>query len=173
MKHVSCSKCSKASEHHPRHYHKGTMRTHYGKFAETYMFHGFPENAGFYWFQIHQVCMSLTWILTIAGVLIQFIGVGSAPLLNSGTNPHAIIGLVSVMMMFIQPFMGFLRPSPNSKKRVVFNHIHHITGNTATVLALSAIVSATFFEGRGLPYEARYVSCGFLAFYAACHVSEI
>ena len=145
-----------------------------GTFTARYMFHGFPENAGFYWFQIHQVCMSLTWLLSIAGVLIQFIGVGSDPILNPANykqNPHALIGLVSIMMMFVQPFMGFLRPSPNSKKRIVFNHVHHITGNTATVLALTAIVSATFFEGRGIPYEARYISCGFLGFYTACHIS--
>ena len=145
-----------------------------GTFTARYMFHGFPENAGFYWFQIHQVCMSLTWLLSIAAVLVQFIGVGSDPILNPANyrkNPHALVGLVSIMMMFIQPFMGFLRPSPNSKKRIIFNRIHHTTGNTATVLAVTAIVSATFFEGRGIPYEARFVSCGFLVFYTFCHIS--
>ena len=145
-----------------------------GTFTARYMFHGFPENAGFYWFQIHQICMWFTWLLSIAGALIQFIGTGKGPLIESlklRTNPHAIVGLVSLMMMFIQPFMGVLRPSPNSKKRIIFNRVHHFIGNAATVLALSAIVSATFFEGRGIPYESRYVSCGFLIFYIGCHLS--
>ena len=145
-----------------------------GTFTARYMFHGFPENAGFYWFQIHQICMWFTWLLSIAGALIQFIGTGKGPLMESlelGNNPHAIVGLVSLMMMFIQPFMGVLRPSPNSKKRIIFNRVHHFIGNTATVLALTAIVSATLFEGRGIPYESRYASCGFLLFYIICHIS--
>ena len=145
-----------------------------GTFTARYMFQGFPENAGFYWFQIHQVCMSLTWLLSIGSVLVQFIGVGSDPILNKaryGKNPHALIGLVAVMLMFIQPFMGFLRPSPMSKKRPIFNRIHHVTGNTATTLSLIAIVCGTFLKASNLPPESRMVSSGFLAYYSICHLT--
>jgi hypothetical protein len=145
-----------------------------GTFTARYMFQGFPENAGFYWFQIHQVCMSLTWLLSIGSVLVQFIGVGSDPILNKaryGKNPHALVGLLAVMLMFVQPFMGFLRPSPMSKKRAIFNRIHHVTGNTATTLSLIAIVCGTFLKASNLPPESRMISLGFLGYYSACHIA--
>jgi hypothetical protein len=144
-----------------------------GTFTARYMFHGFPENAGFYWFEIHQICMSLTWILSISSVLVQFVGVGSAPILSKyryGKNPHALIGLVAVMLMFIQPFMGFLRPTPMSRKRDIFNRIHHFIGTVATLLSLIAIVSGTFLEASRQPKEAKMLSVGFLAYYVFCHI---
>ena len=144
-----------------------------GTFTARYMFHGFPENAGFYWFEIHQVCMSLTWILSISSVLVQFVMLGPAPILSQeryGKNPHTIIGLVAVMLMFIQPFMGFLRPTPISRKRETFNRIHHFVGTAATLLSLIAIVTATYLERLGLPNEAQMVSVGFLAYYVFCHI---
>jgi hypothetical protein len=145
-----------------------------GTFTSRYMFHGFPENAGFYWFEIHQVCMSLTWILSIVSVLVQFVGLGSDPLLSEGRlekNPHAFIGMVAIMLMFIQPFIGYLRPPPTSRKRPIFNRIHHFIGSTAALLSLLAIVSATFWGHSELSQEAQLFSLGFLAYYVLCHIA--
>ena len=144
-----------------------------GTFTARYMFNGFPENAGFYWFQIHQICMSITWLLSIAAVLVQFIGVGPGPLSLTSIkhNPHSVIGLISVSFMFIQPFMGFLRPPPHSGKREIFNRIHQVAGYFATVFALSAIVLATFLKASMIQWESRLVAIGFVLFYALCHAS--
>ena len=141
-----------------------------GSFTAGYMFAGFPENAGFYWFRIHQICMSLTWLLSITSMLAMFVGRGFTPLMKETLAPHALIGLFAILFTFVQPFMGFLRPSPASKRRDLFNYTHRTVGHIAILLALTALQLSSYLKAAMLEPEARYVSGGFLLYYYLCHV---
>lgn len=45
--------------------------------------------------------MVLTWLLTISAFIIILVEVGGWA--NTGDNPHAIIGIVTVILCFLQP----------------------------------------------------------------------
>lgn len=76
--------------------------------------------------------MIATWGLTIAGFIIIFVQVDGW---SSEDNPHAIMGTITTILCFIQPFMAIVRPGPNHKNRPIFNWAHWTVGNLAYVLA--------------------------------------
>jgi len=125
------------------------------------------------WFRIHQICMLFTWLLSIPAVLILFIGLGFNPLLRESEFiefPHALIGLLAIIFTFFQPFLAFFRPSPASKKRALFNIAHATIGHTTILLALTAILLATYIEGLGIESRSKVVAGLFLLFFVLNHV---
>ena len=143
-----------------------------GTFTAGYVRTKFPEHAGLYWFHIHQVCMSITWCLSMISVVMMFIKFGSTPLniVKLGKNPHAIFGLIAMILTFIQPIMGFLRPGPLSIYRRHFNVIHRFTGYITTCFSLMAILSASFLPEAMLKTVSIIVSGSFVVFYILCHL---
>lgn len=82
------------------------------------------------WFIIHQVSMSLTWILTITAVIIIWIDVG-----EWNTSPHSVLGIIATSLCFIQPLTAFFRPKPDDDARPIFNFMHGSVGKLAHMLA--------------------------------------
>ena len=121
-----------------------------GTFTAGYFQTRFPEDAGVYWFHIHTITMSVTWVLSVSSVLVMFIGTGFGAFMPERLtrNPHAAVGAAAIILTFVQPIMGFLRPAPLSRRRRTFNVIHAIIGYSATTLALIAIMLATAFFGE-------------------------
>jgi hypothetical protein len=81
------------------------------------------------WFWIHQVCMSLTLILTIAGVAIIWTDVGEFK-----ASWHSIVGIITASLCFLQGFLAIFRPSPDDEARPVFNFMHGSVGKLAHFL---------------------------------------
>lgn len=82
------------------------------------------------WFLVHQVSMTLTWLLTIVAVTIIFIEVGELK-----PTVHSILGIITTSLCFIQPFLAFFRPAPVSETRPIFNFVHGSIGKLAQLLA--------------------------------------
>lgn len=84
--------------------------------------------------------MILTWGLTIAAFVLIFIELGAW---SAEDNPHAILGTVTTIVCFLQPFGALFRPAPTSSKRPIFNWLHWLGGNVAHILA-SEFLSRNF-----------------------------
>lgn len=84
------------------------------------------------WFAWHRFFMVLTWLLTLAASILIFIQIGGW---SAEDNPHAIIGAVTTIICFLQPFGALLRPDPTSSKRPIFNWLHWLAGNAAHICA--------------------------------------
>lgn len=84
------------------------------------------------WFVWHRICMTTTWLLTIAAFVIIFVEVGGWA---SVKNPHAILGVITTAICFFQPIGAAFRPSPYAKMRPFFNWIHWLGGNLSHVFA--------------------------------------
>lgn len=84
------------------------------------------------WFMWHRTFMVLTWALTVAGFIIIFVEIGGW---SGEQNPHAILGTVTTVLCFIQPFGAMLRPAPTHRNRPLFNWLHWLVGNLAHILA--------------------------------------
>lgn len=76
--------------------------------------------------------MITTWALTIAGFVIIFVELRGW---SAEDNPHAILGTITTILCFIQPFMALFRPGPSDKNRPIFNWAHWLVGNVAHVMA--------------------------------------
>jgi hypothetical protein len=82
------------------------------------------------WFVIHQIAMTSTWILTIAGIIIIWIDVG-----EWRTSTHSVLGIIASVLCFIQPITAFFRPAPTDEARPIFNFMHGSVGKLAHFLA--------------------------------------
>jgi hypothetical protein len=89
-----------------------------------------------FWFMIHQISMSTTWLLTLAGFIIILIDSN-----RWTTNPHSILGTITFTLCFIQPIGAFFRPGPKDLSRPVFNFLHLSAGNFAHLLSGSIEIS--------------------------------
>ena len=147
-----------------------------GTFTAGFVRTKYPEQSGLYWFHIHQVCMSITFILTMVSALIMFIGKGLAPLniVKISSNPHTLIGLITLILTCIQPSMGFFRPDPLSSRRRYFNVIHRYNGYLTSCIAFVAILSASLLQEAKLQSAYGdyliYVSGSFVGFFFLCHL---
>ena len=147
-----------------------------GTFTAGFVRTKYPEHSGLYWFHIHQVCMSITFILTMVSALMMFIGKGLAPLniVKISTNPHTLIGVITLIFTCIQPIMGFFRPDPFSSRRRKFNVIHRYNGYLTSCIAFVAILSASLLQEAKLQSAYGdyliYVSGSFVGFFFLCHL---
>lgn len=87
--------------------------------------------------------MFLTWVLTVAGVVLIFLELGEW---SKARNPHAILGIIVTIIAFLQPIGAFFRPHPGSKRRPVFNWIHWLGGNVAHIIAGELKLNFSTFE---------------------------
>ncbi|XP_034636171.1 putative ferric-chelate reductase 1 isoform X2 [Trachemys scripta elegans] len=52
---------------------------------------------------------------------------------------HAVIGCIVMILSFFQPVIAFFRPSPQSKRRFIFNWFHALNAFVIKVLAVAVI----------------------------------
>ncbi|KAL0811036.1 hypothetical protein ABMA28_010316 [Loxostege sticticalis] len=120
------------------------------------------------WFAYHRILMVLTWLLTVVGFILILVEVGGWS--TTGDNPHAITGLVTVILCFIQPIGAYFRPHPGTKKRPVFNWLHWFFGNAAHILGIATIFLAVYLQKAELPSWSVYVLAAFVAFHVVMHI---
>ncbi len=85
--------------------------------------------------------MGSTWALSLASLILMWYEKGIEPLSweSVQNNGHAAVGMAAFVLAFIQPFMAFLRPHPDSSKRWIFNIAHQSVGLSAILLSFVAI----------------------------------
>lgn len=82
------------------------------------------------WYVIHQTCMSFTWFITITSFIIIFVDLS-----EWRTSTHSVVGIITIVLCFIQPFGAIFRPAPKHKNRSIFNFMHLLIGNSTHLLA--------------------------------------
>ncbi|CAM4711306.1 putative ferric-chelate reductase 1 isoform X2 [Lepidochelys kempii] len=88
------------------------------------------------WFQIHLSLMVITVAETITAFILAFVAaMGWA----SDAEAHAVIGCIVMILSFFQPVIAFFRPSPQSKRRFIFNWFHALNAFIIKVLAVAVI----------------------------------
>ena len=124
------------------------------------------------WFRVHQGCMTLALILSIAGATILWVDRGVKPLKleNLKNNPHSALGMVVICAAVIQPVIAFFRPSPNNKFRPYFRYLHGGLGYVALILAGVAIYFATNLDEANLDEHTWIILAALLGF---CFVSFV
>ncbi|XP_045117607.1 putative ferric-chelate reductase 1 homolog isoform X2 [Portunus trituberculatus] len=120
------------------------------------------------WFHLHRFFMGLTWSLVIAGVVLILYYLNGWKDLDSRNTEHAILGVVSTGLCFIQPFMALCRCSPTHKRRPVFNWLHWFVGNSAQILGIAAIYFG--FGLIGAPTWVVFILIIFVAFHCLVHL---
>jgi hypothetical protein len=118
-----------------------------------------------------QLCMGSTWLLSAIGLILMLVDRGVDPLAwkSVQVNGHAAVGMAAFVLAFIQPFMAYFRPHPNTPRRPMFNVAHLTVGMSAILLAFVAIGLAAKFETLGLD-DGRYLIGAFSAFYLIFHL---
>ena len=122
------------------------------------------------WFGIHQILMITTWILTMISIIIMFIGHGFEALNKDkiAENPHSLLGILAIILVFFQPLVAFFRPSKISPYRKWFNFIHSIIGLTCISLGISAIYMTNTLEAAKLDTTLKTLSQFFIGFLIIC-----
>ncbi|XP_049881271.1 putative ferric-chelate reductase 1 homolog [Pectinophora gossypiella] len=120
------------------------------------------------WFAYHRILMVATWVLTVAGFILILVEVGGWS--TTGDNPHAITGIVTVILCFIQPIGAYFRPHPGTKKRPIFNWMHWLGGNAAHILGIATIFLAVYLTKAELPQFSVYILAAFVAFHVVMHL---
>ena len=111
------------------------------------------------WFAVHRSCMLFAIILiTIASICIflyvetlDFVSlllhlyeirifITFPYLFSQGT--HQILGLIALLVAFINPIGAIFRPDCESDNRWIFNWIHWLIGHTGHICAIAAIFMA-------------------------------
>ena len=139
--------------------------------------------------------MTITWSLTVVAFILIFVELGGWTSLHVTDNPHAVIGVVTTVLAFIQPFMAYFRPHPGTPKRFIFNWAHWLVGNSAHILAsmffflnplspfvfllkfrfLFPIVVVCIFlavdlSKAGIPYWVNWLLVSYVAIHAISHL---
>jgi len=122
------------------------------------------------WFVLHRGLMMLTWLLTMAGLVLILLELkGLSKTFN--TSPHALLGFITVGLCFIQPFIALVRCSPNHRNRGWFNWTHWLIGNAAQIVGVVAIFYAVDLTAAELPRpETDWLLVGFVGFHFLCHL---
>lgn len=111
--------------------------------------------------------MVLTWLLTMAGFVIIFVEIGGWSQVD---NPHAILGVVTTVLCFLQPIGAYFRPHPGTKRRPLFNWLHWLGGNLAHIIAIVAIFFAVKLQKAELPEWLDFILVAFVAFHVFMHL---
>ncbi|XP_060685901.1 putative ferric-chelate reductase 1 isoform X2 [Hemiscyllium ocellatum] len=91
------------------------------------------------WFQLHWTLMILTVVLTIIGFVLAFVQVKGW---SANAGAHPVLGCIVMGLSLIQPTVAFCRPSPDHKRRFIFNTFH-----ACMALVIKILAVATLFLG--------------------------
>ncbi|EFX80339.1 hypothetical protein DAPPUDRAFT_224638 [Daphnia pulex] len=122
------------------------------------------------WFVCHRGMMVLVWTLTVIAFIIIFVDVDGWVSESVSENPHPLIGCITTVLAFIQPFMALMRPMPNAPNRYIFNWAHMLVGYSAHILAITCIFLAVEMEEAELPYETYWILTAHICCYVGAHL---
>ena len=115
--------------------------------------HLFPEREVLglkIWFLVHRTLLQAAWVINVVAMAIMIGDRGFAPISNlSAAVPasdfrwHPFFGLLAFCCMFVQPFVAFVRPGPDSPRRPLFRAVHFTIAVWAVAFAYAAIFYST------------------------------
>lgn len=120
------------------------------------------------WFAWHRFFMLATWTLTVIAFVLIFVEIGEW--VSGGSQAHAVLGCITTLLCFIQPFMAAFRPHPNTSRRPLFNWAHWLVGNSAHIFAIVTIFFAVQLNKAELPDWMDWILVGYVAFYVIVHL---
>jgi hypothetical protein len=85
-------------------------------------------------------------------------------------NPHAVIGIVCIILAVIQPVMAYFRPHPGTSNRWIFNGAHWFIGNSAFIFALAAIFLSIDLPSAKLPVILTYAMITYSVMHMIVHL---
>ncbi|XP_059139837.1 ferric-chelate reductase 1-like [Physella acuta] len=129
------------------------------------------------WFHVHRFCMTMTALLTMLGfvlVLVESKGYSKIPDTPSEKSwyrmLHPPIGLVLIIMTFVNPLMALFRPDIKAPSRKHFNHIHWGIGQLAWILSIALILIGLDLNKSQSDIEAIYVVFAFIAYHVLMEI---
>ncbi|XP_033155205.1 putative ferric-chelate reductase 1 homolog isoform X1 [Drosophila mauritiana] len=117
------------------------------------------------WFAWHRLLMVTTWSLTVAAYVLIWV-----ELKRAVWHAHSIIGLITVILCFIQPIGALFRPGPNDKKRPYFNWGHWLGGNLAHILGIVTIFFSVKLPKAELPEWMDWILVSFVVVHVLVHL---
>ncbi|XP_038649880.1 putative ferric-chelate reductase 1 isoform X2 [Scyliorhinus canicula] len=91
------------------------------------------------WFQLHLLLMVLTVVATVIGFVLAFVHVRGW---SHNKGVHPVLGCIVMGLALIQPTVAICRPSPDNKRRFIFNWFHSLLA-----LVIKCLAVATLFLG--------------------------
>ncbi|XP_002742168.1 putative ferric-chelate reductase 1 [Saccoglossus kowalevskii] len=125
------------------------------------------------WFAFHRFLMMLNFCCFITAFVIIFVYLGGFVHYKFTTQPkfiHAVCGIVTVALGFLNPILALLRPHPGTVRRPYFNWAHWVVGMSAYILALACIFIGIDLEKMDLPKYTTWTVVGFVAFHVMMEV---
>ncbi|KAM6953127.1 putative ferric-chelate reductase 1 [Aplochiton taeniatus] len=88
------------------------------------------------WFLAHVALMTLTVVATIIAFILAFVYVGEWA---GDAGSHPVLGVLVMILSFIQPFSALFRCGPQHQLRYIFNFAHTLNAVVIKFLAVAAI----------------------------------
>jgi len=103
------------------------------------------------WFHCHRT-MALIGVGCVVAGLVSILVHTKGKFSNDdpATFTHAIVGIIAIAGVFIQPFVAIFRCSTKNSKRSYFNWFHRMFGVTTWMVSQAAIVLTTWMPYTGL-----------------------
>ncbi|XP_030386072.1 putative ferric-chelate reductase 1 homolog isoform X2 [Scaptodrosophila lebanonensis] len=117
------------------------------------------------WFAWHRMLMVTTWSLTVVAYILIWV-----ELKRAVWHAHAVTGLITVILCFLQPIGALFRPGPNDKKRPYFNWGHWLGGNLAHILSIVTIFFSVKLPKAELPEWMDWILVGFVVVHVLVHL---
>ncbi|CAI4226588.1 unnamed protein product [Auanema sp. JU1783] len=134
------------------------------------------------WYQFHRDLFIISLVLQVVAVVFIFYQANWTWYECSYTcnadswakKMHAITGFAATALAVLQPFFAFLRPSPDSAKRPIFNWLHWCVGMTAWTLASVTFIFSLQLGKTGMNavygHVPNWIMGGYIAFFIGCNI---
>lgn len=125
------------------------------------LWHGKTINEQKVWFQIHRLLMVTAVTFTVIGIILIFVAREGY---SETAGSHAVTGLVTLGLAFLNPILALFRPHPGTPKRVYFNYSHWFVGSAARIIGMVTIFLGVDLAMLDLPEWDTWVLVAFVVF---------
>ncbi|KAJ1347385.1 hypothetical protein KIN20_002423 [Parelaphostrongylus tenuis] len=134
------------------------------------------------WFQLHRDIFVVAVVLQVLAVIFIFWQAGwvwyqcsyKCTPEDFSKKMHTITGVIATVLAVTQPFFAFLRPSPDSRYRYMFNWGHWLIGMAAWSFASVTMVLSLPLGKTGLNrvygYAPNWLMGGYILFFIGCNI---
>ncbi|KAL5007508.1 hypothetical protein ScPMuIL_016314 [Solemya velum] len=114
------------------------------------------------WFQLHRLCMVMTFLCTAMGFTLIFVEVGEYSTIGGSCfqKSHPVLGIIVMTLTVINPTMAVFRPHPGEPRRKYFNVAHMLVGISAHILAGITLAAGTTLARASVPAYTQWVVWG-------------
>ena len=125
----------------------------FGIFMARYTKQSLPNGE---WFHTHRFINSFAILTGLIGFILIFIYIGGWRIGNNILWAHQIIGISTILILFINPIIAIFRCKPNNRFRLIFNIIHGSLGLYAELASLCTVFLGLWLFYITLSNSSRY-----------------